>query len=130
MFYLGGEANAQAEFYHQSRLISLSVALEVNTPFGRIDIGVLNLEKDGLIAVVECKRLLNEFCPYQIERYKQLGVPVYGLRGIKNAQRLALTIKRRHGREPGLKFKEIMRRFHLRSELQPDECLNVKYSHW
>ncbi len=50
------EANTQAEFYHFARLLDLPVLLEVDTPAGRIDIAVLTTDRNGIVAVVECKR--------------------------------------------------------------------------
>lgn len=91
---LNNEANITAEFYHQCRLLGIQIALEVTIPFGRIDIAILNKKRTHLIAIIEAKKDGRPFDHNQIERYKQLGVPVYGLNRIEHAKRLALTIER------------------------------------
>jgi hypothetical protein len=96
---LNTEANIQAEFYHACRLIDLPVALEIRTPAGRVDCMVLDKDRTMVLAIVEVKDSPNAFLSgnmLQIQRYKTLGVPVYGLCPRNCAHRLAATIKRKH----------------------------------
>lgn len=101
---LDAEANLQAEFYHACRLINLPVALEITTPAGRLDAGILNLERNSLLAVVEVKRSklsFNEGRSRQIINYKALGLPVYGLHAGTDPHALAATIQRATTGQPG-----------------------------
>lgn len=96
---LNTEANLQAEFYHACRLIDLPVSLEVSTPAGRLDCAILDANRTMLLAIVEVKDSPTAFLggeSLQIQRYKTLGVPVYGLSPRNDPHRLAATIKRRH----------------------------------
>lgn len=91
------EATLQAEFYHACRLLNLTCVLELVTPVGRLDAAILTPDKSTLLAVVEVKR--NEFSflegrSEQIQRYKRLGVEVYGIWIGEDAHKLAATIKR------------------------------------
>ena len=73
------EANVQAEFYHQARLVGMVCVLEFMSPAGRLDLVVLNDEADRLLCIVECKRETrrSDFDQSaQVARYRQLGVPV------------------------------------------------------
>lgn len=117
------EANTEAEFYHHARLLGLGVILRLATPVGQIDIATLRPDRRGVIAVVECKR--NGRAVYgesnQIQRYKLLGVPVYGLNDFYRAESLVRTILERHSSDDGLlweNFKHvaptIQRRKHYR----------------
>jgi len=103
------EANTQAEFYHHARLINLPLLLEAVTPCGRLDIAVLCADQSGIVAIVEVKRqgraIYGE--SRQIQRYKLIGVPVYGLNSVKNAQRLVATIARKHRTDPGISWAKI-----------------------
>src|SRR4051812_28490794 len=100
------EANTQAEFYHQARLIGLPILLELATPLGRHDIAILRPDKSGVVALIECKRQGRRVYgnSRQIQRYKLLGVPIYGLNDPSRAARLAETIKRKHLHERGLSW--------------------------
>ena len=93
---LDAEANLQAEFYHQCRLIDLQLALEVTTPAGRLDAAILTPDRLNLVAIVEVKRSklsFNEGRSRQILNYKALGVPVYGLDTTTDPKRLARSIQ-------------------------------------
>lgn len=99
------EANIQAEFYHQARLINLPVVLEFRTPVGILDVAILNIMRDGIVAIVECKRSQTPKFnseSWQIKRYKRIGVPVYGLADFERAARLAASIKSKHGNKSGV----------------------------
>lgn len=103
------EANTQGEFYHFARVHGLPVRLELSTPAGRVDVAVLRPDRTGIVAVVECKR--NGRAIYgdrrQIQRYKQLGVPVYGLNDFFRAERLVRTILFRHANDIGRSWEQI-----------------------
>lgn len=89
------EANIQAEFYHWARVANLPVTLEFATPVGRLDIAVLNRERTAIRAIVECKRRAVSFRSGesgQIQRYKAIGVPVYGLAAMEDCERLVRVI--------------------------------------
>ncbi len=103
------EANVQAEFYHHARLHNLPVYLELFASVGRIDIAVLCRDRSGIVAVVECKRHGHSVYgdSWQIRRYKKLGVPVYGLSDWFRAERLVLTIQRRHADDPGISWAQV-----------------------
>lgn len=88
------EAVVQAEFYMAAKQVGLRCTLELSTREGRLDIAVFNEDWTKLLAIVECKNR-----PYgavsknrQIERYKRLGVPVYGLSKASRAEHLAKVI--------------------------------------
>lgn len=103
------EANTQAEFYHQARLAHLPLLLEVVTPCGRLDIAILRPDQSGIVAIVEVKRqgrtIYGE--SRQIQRYKMIGVPVYGLNTPDNAARLVATISRKHRLDKGISWAAI-----------------------
>lgn len=90
------EANIQAEFYHYCRLLGVNCVLEYSTPFGRLDVAVMSADCSRLIAIVECKNQNRTQIQItgQIRRYKEIGVPVFGLCKFKRAQRLVEQIKR------------------------------------
>src|SRR5271169_7045453 len=96
------EANIQAEFYHQCKLIGLECRLEVTTPVGRLDAVILAPGLQRVLAIVEVKREAASFEQRQIERYKTLGVPVYGLKNAARALKLAATIKAKHADDLGI----------------------------
>jgi hypothetical protein len=75
------EAVIQSEFYANCNLIRLNCGLELPTTVGRLDCGLFTDDWINLIAIVECKLKLTEHTKnsWQIMRYKQIGVPVYGL---------------------------------------------------
>jgi hypothetical protein len=78
---LMSEANIQAEFYCACKQIGLNCSLEVSTPIGRLDAGLFSEDWSRLLAIVECKHTNDgkvKRTP-QIERYKRIGVPVFGL---------------------------------------------------
>jgi len=104
------EANVQAEFYHQCRLIGLPVALEVTTPVGRLDVAVLNATGDGCVAIVECKKAACMISAElgQVRRYKKIGVPVYGLTDKQRCRGLAKTIQEKHAADPGVGFAAVL----------------------
>lgn len=94
--HLLSEAVVQAEFYAAAKYIGLRCTLELSTREGRLDVAVFNDDWTKLLAIVECKNK-----PFgkvnrtrQIERYKKLGVPVYGLSKVGRAMPLAQTIKK------------------------------------
>src|SRR5271154_7035683 len=102
---LDNEANIQAEFYHACRLIGIQCVLEVFTVVGRLDAVIFNQQRTYFLAIVEVKKEQHRFAngsSKQILRYKQLGVPVYGLSWEKDPHRLAATIKAKHANDPGI----------------------------
>ncbi len=107
---LDTEANLQAEFYHECKLIGLPCSLEVITPAGRLDAVVLNAAKTQFLAIIEVKRDPVSFLggySTQIKRYKRLGVPVYGLSSHNDPAKLAATIKAKHFAFPGVPIEKI-----------------------
>lgn len=92
--HLMSEANIQAEFYSICKQVGLNCALELTTPAGRVDCGIFSDDWEYLIAIVECKhnQYQKVFLNNQIRRYKQIGVPIYGLARM-NSLSLAMTIK-------------------------------------
>lgn len=86
------EANLQAEFYHQARMMQLFCVLELTTSMGRIDCAVLNLECDSIIAIVEFKRGKIDLKSEQIRRYKNLSVNVYGLNKWDDCRNLVVDL--------------------------------------
>ena len=123
---LNNEANTQAEFYHQCRLLGVECALEVNTPFGRVDVAVLSDDRKRFLAIVEVKQQRVDFRREQIDRYKQIGVPVYGLWNPLRCEKLAQTIRARHGSERGVSLLEIQTTKRRMAALQVDSELNYK----
>lgn len=114
---LDAEANLQAEFYHACRLIELPCVLEVHTPAGRIDAAILNKARTHLLAVIEVKRDRSAFMDgrsQQIQSYKQLGLPVYGLAQGDDPHRLARSIAAATATAPGKTIREIMGMGHIR----------------
>jgi len=102
---LDSEANLQAEFYHQCKLIGQQCALEVTTRVGRLDIAVLSADRCRILAIVEAKKSHAYFAngqSAQIQRYKLLGLPVYGLSPSVCPERLAKTIQAKHGSDQGI----------------------------
>ena len=98
------ESNLQGEFYHACRMLGLEVALEVTTPAGRLDAVVLTPDRESFLAIVEVKPAAYMFQDGrrpQIQLYKRLGVPVYGLSPENDAHKLAATIKAKHLGQPG-----------------------------
>ena len=88
------EANVQAEFFHQARLLGLECVLELPTPLGRLDVAFLNEAADTLICIVECKSESRSepIEGKQIDRYKSIGVPVFTLSKRADAAELANRI--------------------------------------
>ena len=101
------EANTQAEFYHHCRLIELQVCLDIHTPAGRLDCAILTHDRSSLVAIIEVKNPKAPFVKEQIDRYKKLGVPVYGLKDFSHARKLAETIKKRHEHDHGIHLEKI-----------------------
>lgn len=101
---LMSEAVIQAEFYRVAVSIGLRVTLEMCTPVGRLDIAVFNNQWTQLLAVIEVKHNQEKKVRFswQIKRYKELGVPVYGLADMARCERLAKQIKDNHIRGVGL----------------------------
>jgi hypothetical protein len=132
------EANIQAEFYHHARLLGFVAILELSTPAGRHDIAILNHEQTHLLAIVECKS--NEsrrvYHSPQIRRYKQLGVPVFGLADFDRAEHLAAQIHRQFiaSPSPGISLDDIFAMPKIKRRLSKaerilrrvDECLNFR----
>lgn len=90
------EANIQAEFYHQCRLLGVPCVLEFITPVGRHDACIFSPDFTHLRAIVECKNnRCGMFNPAsrQYQRYKSLGVPIYDLCSMDKALELAALIK-------------------------------------
>ena len=85
------EANVQAEFYHQAKLIGLNCILEWTTPKGRLDIAILNSQETKVFAIIECKRSERPRwkSSRQFARYSKLGVPVLALQKTEDATALA-----------------------------------------
>ena len=102
------EAVIQAEFYTQSKLIGLNCTLELSTPKGRLDIGIMSPCWTSLVAIVEVKRGVGMFRRSQISRYKEIGVPVFGLERIGRAAGLASQIKRDYSKSAGVALYDIM----------------------
>jgi hypothetical protein len=88
------EANIQAEFYHQCRLLGVPCVLEFITPAGRLDAAILNASLSRVLAIVECKRDGARVRPYQIARYERVGVPVHTLCSKDAAAGLAESLHR------------------------------------
>ncbi len=90
------EANIQAEFYHCCKQIGLNCTLEFNTPVGRMDAAIFCEHWVKLLAIVECKHNRSGIVKHtaQIERYKSIGVPVYGVAKLDRCVNLAKTIQR------------------------------------
>ena len=93
------EANIQAEFYHECRLLGVNCLLELNTPVGRLDIAILNKDCSAIVAIVEVKRGYFNLKSNQFERYRSLGVPVYGLGKLYAVNQLVKNIKDWHLKE-------------------------------
>lgn len=94
---LNSEANTQAELYHQARRIGLEVALEVVTPFGRLDLVVLSECRKSLHAIVEVKRtMFAGVGTQQLLRYKQIGVPVHLFHEFGKAAEMASWLKAKY----------------------------------
>lgn len=113
---LDAEANIQAEFYHACKLIGQEIALEVTTPAGRIDCALLNPARTEITAFVEVKRQANDFLQgrsKQIQRYKLLGVPIYGLAAGYDIHALAKTLQTRH--QTGKAIDDIAGMTHIKS---------------
>jgi hypothetical protein len=73
------EALIQSEFYHQAKLRNVPCLLTVKTKHGVPDILVMNSTKTEIIAVVEVKRGKELFVSEQLNRYKELGLPLFKL---------------------------------------------------
>lgn len=135
---LDAEANTQAEFYHCCRLLGLQCVLEVTTPAGRIDVAILTQDRLSVVAFVEVKRREASFGggnSSQLRRYKQLGVPIYGLSEPARAMGLAATLSKLP--ESSAKtIAEIMAKTHIKEarkefrkrsrEMRLSENLNLK----
>lgn len=94
------EANIQAEFYHLCRLNGIPCILEFHTPTGRHDVTVWTPGYTHLLCIVECKSLKAGQVFYsdsrQIRRYQQVGVPVYGIPRLEEAEAVFQTVKEKH----------------------------------
>jgi len=92
------EANIQGEFYYWCRVLNINCCLEMTTPVGRLDIAVLDDSCMRLRAIVECKNPggVIWYESKQMKRYKQLGVPVFGMCQLSHAEPLARKIKDLH----------------------------------
>jgi hypothetical protein len=103
------EATIQAELYHQFRAIGVKCYLEVVTAYGVIDILVLN-EKCRGVAIIECKRagIAESVYRKQIERYKNIGLPVYSFNRFEEAKELADKIDTIHSNDYGLDLLQVM----------------------
>jgi hypothetical protein len=93
------EANIQAEFYHCCRLRGIHCVLEYITPVGRLDVSILNRECTHLLAIVECKS--NEYGAVnlnsrQMQRYRHLGVPIYGLASLADVEYVVSEVFSKH----------------------------------
>lgn len=101
------EAVIQAEFYMAAQQIGLRCTLELSTSEGRLDIAVFNDDWTKLLAIVECKNNLSGKVrrTRQIERYKRIGVPVYGLGKAQRAMHLAKIIK--ESNHPGIALESV-----------------------
>lgn len=131
-YHLRSEANIQAHFFSKCWAINLPCVLELYTPFGRLDAVIFTSDWKRILAVVEVKRR-DDFSKLQINRYKRLGVPVFGLCKMERAERLANQIKRDYYKpgdtEHGQSFEGILAHKKLfrgsakpinRMELDPD----------
>jgi len=103
--HLMSEANIQAEFFGACKGIGLNCALEVSTPVGRLDVGIFSEDWSRLLAVVECKKRRLDGNTAQIGRYKQIGVPVYGLRRMDS---LSLARKIQGSGLAGIPFEQVL----------------------
>lgn len=105
------EANTAAEFYHQARLIGLPVELEISTLVGRLDIVVFSRKTGNLVAIVECKRdrITVKERSRQMERYREIGLPLYWINMFSAAGKLVALIDENHGEEEGI-MREWLRR--------------------
>lgn len=97
--HLMSEANIQAHFFSVCRDAGLNCTLELTTYKGRLDAAIFDADWTHLLAIVECKRhklIGDTFKNHmaQISKYKEIGVPVYGLSQMDKAKSLANTIKR------------------------------------
>lgn len=106
------EATVQAEFFRYCCDIELPCALELITPVGRLDAAVFNGDWTRILAIVECKRFRKKEAmteTRQIRRYKQIGVPVFGLCKRERAEHLAKQIKRDYSNSAGIPLSEVYR---------------------
>lgn len=103
------EANVQAEFYHQCRLLGLNCELEMSTPVGRLDCAILSEDADRLLCIIECKRedrLIPMWETRQIKRYKTIGVPVHYLCSFSECEAMVRHIIA--AKDPGKPMSEVM----------------------
>ncbi len=134
--HLMSEAVIQAELYRQFIELGANVTLEYSTPMGRTDLALFNSDWTRLIAIVEMKH--NEERRVrrtpQIERYKKLGVPVYGLADIARAAHMAVKIMQDQSSAVGISISDIQqipkRQRRKRSKIPKiiyvDECLKYR----
>ena len=89
------EANLQAEFYHHCRLLGIACLLEFSTPVGRHDLVVFSNDFQILHAIIECKRgHAFDLNSMQYRRYQKVGVPIFSLCKITDAEPLAREIQK------------------------------------
>ncbi len=105
IIYKVTEADIQAEFYHQARLAGLTIGLETSTNRGRLDLIVMNPERDRVFCIIECKRgeqRINHNSR-QTHRYKSFGldffivgtledIPLYVAHAISSTQKAGITL--------------------------------------
>ncbi len=68
----------QAELFGVCKAAGLNVSLELQTPAGRLDLGLFSSDWSHLLAIVECKspKMAHKGAG-QIRRYGSIGVPVF-----------------------------------------------------
>ena len=97
------EADLQAEFHHHCRLLGINCGLEYETPVGTLDCLVISDDRRSGLAIVECKRPINNpdhekehnrsiLSSNQVSRYRTLGLPVFALCCFESARPLAKKI--------------------------------------
>lgn len=88
------ECTIQVEFVRQCWDIGINCAPEITIPHGRLDAAIFDHTWTRMLVIVEIKTFQIYRTNKQINRYKMIGLPVFGLWKLDHAAHLAAQIKR------------------------------------
>lgn len=103
------EAEIQAEFYHQCRLVGILCRLELHTRAGRPDCIIGTKDGNKAAVVVEVKRGATRLDHRQLARYRWLGLDVFTLCHSEEIPRLVARLQKLLPDIPGVTWDTLLK---------------------